>query len=262
MDTKQTSIAASLRGVALITGAGRRVGYAIALRLAQEGWDIAIHYHRSEQEALAVAAEIRSLGRRAVALKADLSDEAQAMALIPRCIVEIGLPTCLVNNASQFQYDLASTFNYASFDASMRTNAGAPILLARELYRVTPADGRAVVINLLDQKLFNLNPDFFSYTLSKAALQTATTLLAQALAPRLRVVGIAPGITLASGQQSQISFANAHKMTPLGQSSTPQDIAQAVCFLATAQAITGTTLLVDGGQHLLPSHRDVMFLTE
>jgi NAD(P)-dependent dehydrogenase (short-subunit alcohol dehydrogenase family) len=117
-----------------------------------------------------------------------------------------------------------------------------------------------VVINLLDQKLFNLNPDFLSYTLSKAALQTATTMLAQALAPKVRVAGVAPGITLVSGEQSPAGFAKAHTVTPLGRSSTPDDVAAAVCFIAESPAITGTTLLVDGGQHLIPLQRDVMFV--
>jgi NAD(P)-dependent dehydrogenase (short-subunit alcohol dehydrogenase family) len=120
---------------------------------------------------------------------------------------------------------------------------------------------RGVVINLLDQKLFNLNPDYLSYTLSKAALATATTLLARSLAPKLRVVGLAPGLTLPSADQTKADFAKAHARTPLGRSSTPDDLAAAVCFVANAPAITGTTLVVDGGQHLLPTERDVMFLT-
>jgi hypothetical protein len=123
-------------------------------------------------------------------------------------------------------------------------------------------DARGVVINLLDQKLENPNPDFFSYTLSKAALKEATMLLAIALAPKVRVVGIAPGITLASNLQSDTGFAEAHRRTPLNRSSTPNDVAQAAVYLANAEAVTGTVLLVDGGQHLVPSSRDVMFLTE
>jgi NAD(P)-dependent dehydrogenase (short-subunit alcohol dehydrogenase family) len=118
------------------------------------------------------------------------------------------------------------------------------------------------VVNLLDQKLFNLNPDFLSYTLSKAALQSATTMLAQALAPKVRVVGVAPGITLVSGDQTAEGFANAHTMTPLGRSSTAEDVAASVCFVAECRAITGTTLLVDGGQHLIPLQRDVMFVAK
>ncbi|MNM74871.1 Glucose 1-dehydrogenase [compost metagenome] len=260
------------RGVALVTGGARRLGRAIALELATQGWDVAVHCHRSVDEAEALAAKIRALGRRAAVLRADLADEAATGRLIADCIAALGLPTCLVNNASLFQYDVATSFSYASLDTHMRTNVAAPLLLARELHKAlaAAADGdkdkaggpSGVVINLLDQKLDNLNPDFLSYTLSKAALQTATVQLAQALAPRLRVVGVAPGITLVSGEQSDPGFVRAHGMTPLGKSSTPDDIAQAVAYLAGAQAVTGTTLYVDGGQHLMPLARDVMFLTE
>ncbi|ANH72075.1 SDR family oxidoreductase [Ralstonia insidiosa] len=251
--------------VALVTGAGRRVGRVIALALARHGWDVAVHCHRSRAEADAVAAEIIAMGRRAAVLQADLSDEAAASRLVGDCIAALGTPTCLVNNASLFQYDVATSFSYASLDTHMRTNVAAPLLLSRELHRALTAgdaEHRGVVINLLDQKLDNLNPDFLSYTLSKAALSTATMQLAQALAPALRVVGVAPGITMVSGDQSSGGFARAHQMTPLGQSSTPEDIAEAVCYLATARAVTGTTLFVDGGQHLMPLARDVMFLTE
>ncbi|MCS6762949.1 MAG: SDR family oxidoreductase [Candidatus Protistobacter heckmanni] len=254
--------------LALVTGAARRLGRAISLELARQGWDVAVHCHRSRAEAEEVAAEIRALGRKSVVLQADLSDEAQATGLIGRCVEAIGLPACLVNNASIFQYDAATSFSYAAFDAAMRANAAAPILLARELYRATPAkekeDGGAqgVVINMLDQKLSNLNPDFFSYTLSKAALQAATTMMAQTLTPRLRVVGVAPGATLVSGNQTQEDFAKAHKIALLGRSSRPADIAGAVCYLANAEAVTGVTLAVDGGQHLMHLPRDVMFLTE
>src|SRR5690606_18578231 len=133
-----------------------------------------------------------------------------------------------------------------------------PVLLAQTLFEATPEGAQAVAINLLDQKLYNLNPDFLSYTLSKAALHSATTMLAQALAPKVRVVGVAPGITLVSGNQTEAGFTQAHQATPLGRSSTPDDIAAAVCFAAESPAITGTTLVVDGGQHLIPLPRDVM----
>lgn len=248
--------------VALVTGGARRIGRAIALELAGRGWDVAVHCHRSREEAEAVAAQIRELGRRAAVLQADLADEGATGGLVAACTAALGTPTCLVNNASLFQYDVATSFSYASLDTHMRTNVAAPLLLARELHKALKPEQRGVVINLLDQKLDNLNPDFLSYTLSKAALQTATLQLAQALAPRLRVVGVAPGITLVSGDQSGSGFKRAHRMTPLGQSSTPDDIAQAVAYLAEARAVTGTTLYVDGGQHLMPLARDVMFLTE
>lgn len=247
---------------ALVTGAGRRIGRAIALGLAQAGWDVAIHFRHSRADAEETAAAVRALGRRAALLECDLADEAAVRALLPRAVDALGAIGCVVNNASLFEYDSAADFSPALLAAHMQANVSAPILLAQALHAATPADGQAVVINLLDQKLANLNPDFLSYTLSKAALHTATTMLAQALAPRVRVVGVAPGLTMLSGDQSQSGFDSAHQATPLGRSSTPQDVADAVCYLASARAITGTTLFVDGGQHLMPLPRDVMFLTK
>ncbi|RXZ31114.1 SDR family oxidoreductase [Oxalobacteraceae bacterium CAVE-383] len=247
--------------VALVTGAARRIGRVIALALARDGWDIALHYHASGQQAQATAAEIEALGRRAVALQCDLADANAVTALLRRAAA-LGPVGCVVNNASMFEQDSATAFSPAALDAHMRVNLAAPLLLAQALHAATPDGAQAVVINLLDQKLYNLNPDFLSYTLSKAALQCATTMLAQALAPKLRVVGVAPGLTMQSGEQSAAGFANAHGVTPLGKSSTPEDVAAAVCYLASARAITGATLLVDGGQHLIPLQRDVMFLAQ
>ena len=247
---------------ALVTGAGRRIGRAIALGLAQAGWDVAIHFRSSRADAEETAAAIRALGRRAALLECDLADETAVRGLLARAVEALGAIGCVVNNASLFEYDSAADFSPALLATHMQANVSAPILLAQALHAATPADGEAVVINLLDQKLANLNPDFLSYTLSKAALHTATTMLAQALAPRVRVVGVAPGLTMLSGDQSQSGFESAHQATPLGRSSTPQDVADAVCYLAGARAITGTTLFVDGGQHLMPLPRDVMFLTK
>ena len=248
--------------VALVTGAGRRLGRAIALGLARAGWDIAVHYRHSHDEARDVAREIAALGRRAVTLQCELADEAAVRGLLPQAVAALERIDCVVNNASLFDYDSDFDFNLARLDAHMHCNVAAPVLLARALYDATPEGGEAVVVNLLDQKLYNLNPDFLSYTLSKAALQAANTMLAQSLAPKVRVVGVAPGITMVSGDQSEAGFAEAHTRTPLGRSSTPEDIAAAVVYAASARAMTGTTLLVDGGQHLLPSPRDVMFLTK
>lgn len=221
-----------------------------------------MHYRASEAEARQVAAEIAALGRRAVALQCDLSDEDAVRALLPRAVAALGPVGCVVNNASLFDYDNAADFTAARLDAHMRANVAAPVLLAQALHAATPAGAQTVVINLLDQKLYNLNPDFLSYTLSKAALHTATTMLAQQLAPTVRVVGIAPGITMVSGDQTEAGFAQAHRQTPLGRSSTPEDIADSVVYAATARALTGTTLLVDGGQHLMALPRDVMFLAK
>ena len=221
---------------------------------------MAVHYATSADDALQVVEKIRALGRKSVALDCDLADEASTRRLVARTAEVLGSPTCLVNNASRFTADDAASFDYAALDAHVRVNLAAPVLLAHELHRQLPEDARGVVVNLLDQKLFNPNPDFLSYTLSKAGLQAATTLLAQALAPRLRVVGVAPGITLPAPGQSEASFAKAHTMTPLGHASRVDDITNAVCFAVESPAITGTTLVVDGGQHLVPSERDILFL--
>ena len=247
---------------ALVTGAGRRIGRAIALALAHAGWDIAVHCRSSRTEAHQTAEAVRALGRRAVVLECDLADEAAVRGLLARAIDALGPVGCVVNNASLFDYDSAAEFSPALLAQHMQANVSAPILLAQALHAATPVGSQAVVVNLLDQKLANLNPDYLSYTLSKAALATATTMLAQALAPTVRVVGVAPGLTMQSGDQSEAGFASAHQATPLGRSSTPQDVADAVCYLVQARAITGTTLLVDGGQHLVPLPRDVMFLPE
>ncbi|WP_338769697.1 SDR family oxidoreductase [Massilia sp. METH4] len=248
--------------VALVTGAGRRIGRAIALALAGAGWDVAVHYRASRAEAEEVAREIAALGRRAALVHGDLADEAAVKRLLPAAVDALGPVTCVVNNASLFDYDSATDFATAKFDVHMRANVAAPLLLAQALHAQIADGVQGVIVNLLDQKLYNLNPDYLSYTLSKAALHTATTVLAQALAPKVRVVGVAPGITMVSGDQTEEGFAKAHAQTPLGRSSTPEDIAAAVLYAATARAVTGTTLLVDGGQHLLPLPRDVMFLAK
>lgn len=252
----------SLPKTALITGAAKRLGKHIALEMARQGWNIIVHYGQSATEAEETANDIRKLGVTAITLQCDLADETAVRKLLPQAIEKIGAVSCVVNSASLFEYDDASSFTFKNLDIHMHANLAAPILLAQALHASTPEGACAVVINLLDQKLFNLNPDFLSYTLSKAGLHTATSVLAQALAPKVRVVGLAPGLTMVSGDQTEQGFAKAHTQTPLGKSSHPDDIAQAVCYLAQAQAITGTTLLVDGGQHLIPMQRDVMFVAK
>lgn len=263
--TVKIHIMTTHRKIALVTGAAKRLGRSIAWALANAGWDIIVHYGTSSSEADECVASIRELGREAVALQADLSQEAEVNTLIARCEQTLGLPDCLVNSASLFDFDAAPDFSFLQLERHMRINTAAPVALARDLHQARVRAGHharpGVVINLLDQKLANPNPDFLSYTLSKAALLEATTLLAQALAPEIRVVGLAPGITLVSGDQTVEGFSHAHTMTPLGRSSTPDDIGQAAVYLASAHAITGTTLYVDGGQHLQPSGRDVMFQT-
>ncbi|CAB3693567.1 Glucose 1-dehydrogenase 1 [Paraburkholderia phenoliruptrix] len=253
--------------VVLITGAARRIGRALALGFAAQGWDVAVHYGASRREAEEVVGEITALGRRAVALHAELGDETQVAGLLPACSAALGRPACIVNNASRFEEDTACNVGYELLLKLTAMNLGAPLVLARMLYDATPPVAltdetqRSVVINVLDQKLYNMNPDYLSYTLSKAALQTATVALAQALAPKVRVVGLAPGLTMQSGGQTAESFAAAHRVTPLGRASRPEDIVAAALYLADATGVTGTTLVVDGGQHLVPLPRDVMFLT-
>ncbi len=255
-----TSMNTHYKGNVLITGAAKRIGRHIALAMAQEGWDVAVHFGQSASDAASVVGEIQALGRRACALQCDLADESAVRDLVPRAQKALGKINCLVNNASVFAEDTVHSITEDKLDLHMHTNLLAPLLLSQAIFDATPDGQQACVINLLDQKLYNLNPDFLSYTLSKAALLTATTVLAQAFAPRLRVVGIAPGITMVSGDQTTADFQVAHQVTPLGRSSTPDDIAASVCFVASARAITGTTILVDGGQHLLALPRDVMFL--
>ncbi|RZF27973.1 SDR family oxidoreductase [Paraburkholderia sp. UYCP14C] len=253
--------------VVLVTGAARRIGRALALGFAARGWDVAVHYGASREEADEVVEQIVALGRRAVALHAELGDEAQVARLLPDCTAALGRPSCIVNNASRFEEDTARDVGYELLLKLTAMNVGAPLVLARMLYDATPnaalrdESQRGVVINVLDQKLYNMNPDYLSYTLSKAALQTATVALAQALAPKVRVVGLAPGLTMQSGDQTQDGFEAAHRMTPLGRASRPEDIVAAALYLADAAGVTGTTLVVDGGQHLVPLPRDVMFLT-
>jgi len=242
--------------VALITGGAKRIGRAIALALARQGWDIAIHYGQSEAQAHATCAEIAALGRRAHAVQCDLADESAVKRLLGQAQEQLGAVSCVINNASLFDYDSAADLTQHTLDRHMHVNLAAPILLAQALFDAIPEGGQGVVVNLLDQKLYNLNPDFLSYTLSKAALHSATTMLAQALAPKIRVVGVAPGLTMISHIQSEAQFHATHAMSPLGQSSQPDDVADAVVFAATNRALTGSTILIDAGQHMLPLPRD------
>jgi NAD(P)-dependent dehydrogenase (short-subunit alcohol dehydrogenase family) len=253
-----------VRKVALVTGGAVRIGRAIVLELAAQGWDVAVHCHHSRDAAASTAADARALGAAAEVFAADLADEAACAALLPAVAERLGRVDAVVNNASRFEADDLASFSVDAMDRHWRANTAPALLLARALdaHLARRGAGRAggCVVNLLDQKLVNPNPDYLSYTLSKAALQAATTLLAQALAPRVRVVGVSPGVTLPSGPMDDAQFEQAHRMTPLQRSSTPDDVARAVRFLLESPAITGATLLVDGGQHLLPQPRDVMFL--
>jgi NAD(P)-dependent dehydrogenase (short-subunit alcohol dehydrogenase family) len=254
-----------------VTGAAKRLGREIAIEFARQGWDVAVHYGQSEAAAQETVAQIQALGRHTHAFQADLAKEVDIAGLFKDVAKQFQGLHCLVNSASIFEFDRANSENplsQKSLQDHMQVNLVAPILLSQLMFKFQKAKDTTMdedflpsVIQLLDQKLINLNPDYLSYTLSKTALLTSVEMLAMDFAPHLRVVGLAPGISLPSGDQTNEGFASAHQMTPLGKSSTPLDIAKAAVFLAQGNAITGTTLYVDGGQHLLPSSRDVMFKT-
>ena len=250
----------------LVTGSARRLGREIALALAAGGWQVAVHYRSSQVDAAKTVADCEELAGASAAFDADLSNETAVRALLPRVVNHFGRLDAVVNSASTFEHDSPASFGFAAMEAHWRCNTGAPILLAQALFEHVKARGddpagkgqaaRGVVVNLLDQKLWNPNPDFFSYTLSKAALEAANTLLAMALAPQLRVVGVAPGLTLTSHLLSDEKFEALHKLSPLGRSSTAADVAATVKFALENASITGTTLLLDGGQHLMRLEQD------
>lgn len=254
----------------LITGAAKRLGREIALTLAKDGWQVAVHYRSSLEDAKRTVADCVRLAGASAAFCSDLNDEVAVRNLLPEVVRHFGRVDAVVNNAAAFEHDTPGSFSFAALDKHMHSNTGAAIILAQALHthvlaRAAAADtqtrtSQGVVVNLLDQKLWNQNPDFFSYTLSKAALEAATNLMAMALSPQLRVIGVAPGLTLTSHLLSPEKFAALHQLAPLGRSSTPADVAAAVKFAIDNCSITGTTLLVDGGQHLMKLERDFSLL--
>ena len=250
------------RLTALVTGAARRIGAAIARDLAASGWRVVVHYDRSEAEARALAADIVRAGGSCELVRADLGSRADVEAVFPRALEKVDRVDCLINNAASFQYDTIETLSWGSWDAHMAANLAAPAFLCREFARQIPEAGEGVIINLLDQKVANLNPDFLSYTVSKVGLRGLTEILALGLAPRIRVCGIAPGVTLISGKQTPQSFEKAFRATPLGRSSTVEDIVRAVRFILATPSLTGQVLTLDGGESLAGRPRDVAFQTK
>ncbi len=233
----------------LITGGARRLGAAMARALTDAGYPVIIHAQNSVDEANALGAE---LGARFVL--GDLADPA-----VPaRIIEEAGPLSGLINNASRFVFDSAASVTAEAINAHMGPNLIAPMLLARAFAAQQPPAG--VIINILDQKLSNLNPDFFSYTLTKAALAAATEMMAQAFAPNIRVCGISPGIALPGPNQTDEKFQRAWRANPLKRGATPEDIAAAAVFIIRTPSVTGINIAVDGGEHLTHRARDVAFL--
>ena len=247
-----------MRGAALVTGAGLRIGRALALAVAEAGFDVAVHYHIHAADAEATAEEVRRRGRRAVILEADLSLPDSATILVTAAAQALGPLSLLINNASRFVDDRAQTLTREGWDAHMQTNLAAPIFLAQAFAAQAPDDGDNLIINLTDQRVWKPNPQFFSYTLSKAALWMATRTLAQALAPRVRVNAIGPGPTLQSAYQSAETFAQEAAATPLGRRTSPEDICAAAIYLIDAKTVTGQMIAVDGGQHLAWKTPDIL----
>jgi len=238
------------RGAALITGGARRIGRALAQACAAAGYDVAIHVRGPGDDAEAAAGEVRSAGRRATILACDLRKESAVVALVGEAESELGPVTLLVNSASVFEEDAFATLNRASWDLHMETNLRAPMVLSQAFAGRLPADREGLIVNILDQRVLRPTPEFFSYSLSKAALWEATRMLAQALAPRVRVNGIGPGPTLQSIHQDSAAFAAEASGTLIGRPVSPAEIAGALRYLIDAPSVTGQMIAVDAGQHL------------
>jgi NAD(P)-dependent dehydrogenase (short-subunit alcohol dehydrogenase family) len=238
------------KGIALVTGAARRIGRTIAIALAADGWHVAVHYGQSPDDAETLAEEIRALGRQAITLAADLSQSPEVRSLVPRCVSGLGAPSCLINNASLFRDDSVASLDDESWQAHMNVNLRAPVLLAQSMAAHLPSGAAGHVINIVDQRVLRPAPEFFSYSASKAGLWWVTRTMAQALAPAIRVNAIAPGPVLRSVHQTPEEFGAEQAATLLGHGAAPDEIAAAVRFLLEAPSITGQIICVDGGQHL------------
>ena len=235
---------------ALVTGAARRLGRAIAFDLARRGWSVGVHYHASAAEALAVVEEIKSTGGQAAAFAADLARSEAPEPLIESCTATLGPITCLINSAACYEWDDIQTLDRDSWQTHLDVNLRAPIFLAQALARRLPQGVLGNVINIIDQKVLRPNPEFFSYTIAKSALWTATQTLAQGLAPQIRVNAIAPGPVLPSLKQSEEEFARECRATLLRRGVNVDEVTAAVRFLLETPSITGQMIVLDSGQHL------------
>ncbi|MGE5765999.1 MAG: SDR family oxidoreductase [Bacteroidota bacterium] len=241
---------ADMPRAALVTGGGKRIGAALVRALAADGWAVAVHHRAADGAAEALCAEIAAAGGRAVALRADLGDEAAVAALAGRAAEAVGPLGLLVNNASIFEFDDVASCDRASWDAHLDTNLRAPFVLTQRFAAALPAQARGLVVNILDTRVWDLAPGYLSYTLSKAGLWTLTQTLAMALAPRIRVNAIGPGPTLPSRGQSEADFAARIAGLPLKEGASPAEIAAALRFIIAARSMTGQMIGLDGGDHL------------
>lgn len=248
--TPSANTPSSAPGTVLITGAARRLGRALALDFAAQGWCVGVHYHGSEVEADAVVATILRDGGRAVAVQSDLADAGAVARLIPACRAVLGPVTALINNASMFVYDTVQTLDADGWDAHHAVNLRAPVLLAQALAAQLPADTAGHVINIIDQRVWKPTPHFFSYAASKTGLWAVTQTMAQALAPSIRVNAIGPGPMLQSVHQANADFAAQVAAVPLRRGTSPEEVATAVRYILAAPAMTGQMIALDGGQHL------------
>lgn len=245
---------------AIITGAAKRIGARIAMALGNEGWFVYLHYNSSSREAKKVLHEIKSSGGNGQLIKMDLSHPDCGEQIINQIDCTAPPVELLINNAAKFEYDDISTINSVSMDQHFFANVRGPMLLSKAFFELVTKGQQGCLINILDNKIFALNPDYLSYTISKAALQCATETLAMAMAPHVRINGIAPGITLESGGQGDVSFQKGQKMSPIGKVSSVEDIIKAVFFIVNTTSINGHIITVDGGQKLQKLDRDVAFL--
>ena len=245
-------------GGALVTGAGARLGKAMAEALGADGWDVAVHYSRSEAGAAETVKAIEHAGASAATVQADLSSEAETAQLITKASAALDQPiTLLINSASTFFDDTAQAHTRDNWNTHMEVNLRAPILLAQSFANALPRGTKGNIINMIDQRVWKLNPQFFTYTLSKSALWSATQTLAQALAPNIRVNGIGPGPTLRSVHQSEEDFNAEAGATLTGEGSNPDEIIKAMRYLISASSVTGQMIASDGGQHLLWQTPDI-----
>lgn len=245
-----TAIPAAIPRVALVTGAARRLGRAIALALGEAGFDVALHCHASAQAAEVTAASIRALGRRASVLAADLSREEQVLPLLADARAALGPVGVLVNNASVFERDEWDTVTREGWDRHLGVNLRAPFVLMQEFARALPDGAEGAVVNMIDQRVWSITPHFVSYAVAKAGLWVLTQSMALALAPRIRVNGIGPGPALPSARQTEAQFARQAASVPLGHGTSPEEVGRAVLALLALPAMTGQMLALDGGQHL------------